>query len=70
MMLKRLLATARAALKTRAAARNGPLSEAARRESDKRIVQRLATSNVRLQRGEYATQRDLDRERVKSYGEA
>ena len=42
------------------------LSEQSRRQSDKRIVQRLATGSVRVQQGDYVTQRDLDRERVDS----
>ena len=66
-MLKRLLAATRAALKRPVNTTKSPLSETARRKSDKRIVQRLATGSVRVQRGEYATGRDLDRQRVKSY---
>lgn len=32
------------------------------RESDRRIVMQLSRGNIRLQRGEYVTRADLDRE--------
>ena len=40
-----------------------------RRQSDRGIVSRVSTGNVRLRRGEYVTSKDIDSqyERVKHY---
>ena len=44
-------------------------SKEAERETDRRIVSRLATGNVRLQMGLFSTREEIDEERkkVKSY---
>ena len=40
--------------------------EKAKRESVRRIVSRLARGNVRLQRGQYVTREELDKQRKKA----
>ena len=42
--------------------------EKARRKSDRRIVSRLSSGNIRLQQGQFSTREDIDEqyERVKS----
>ena len=44
-------------------------TEEDRRLADRRIVSRLSSGNIRLQRGEYVTREDLEEqyERVKSF---
>ena len=37
-------------------------TEARTRQHDQEIVERFATGNIRLQRGEFSTREDLDRE--------
>ena len=37
-------------------------TEESRRQIAKRVVRRVSTGNVRLQRGEFATKEDLDRQ--------
>ena len=68
-MLKRLIEQTRAALQA-PTAKPSALSEKSLRASDKKIVQRLATGSVRLQRGEYSTAEDIDRQRVKPNDDA
>ena len=63
-MLKRLIERARTALRT-PTAKPSALSEKALRASDRKIVQRLSVGNARLQRGEYATADDIERQRLK-----
>lgn len=45
------------------------LTEEDRRLADRRIVSRLSSGNIRLQRGEYVTREDIEEqyERVKSF---
>ena len=68
-MLKRLIEHTRAALQM-PTAKPAALSEKSLRASDKKVVQRLATGSVRLQRGEYATAEDIDRQRVRPNDDA
>lgn len=68
-MLKRLIEQTRAALQM-PTAKPSALSEKSLRASDKKIVRRLAAGSVRLQRGEYATAEDIDRQRVKTSNDA
>ena len=57
----------------RSAFRSPPGAPAPRDETERRqarsVVRRVATGNIHLQRGEFATKEDLDRqyERVQSY---
>lgn len=57
----------------RSAFRRAPIvpssSDDAKRQSDRRIVRRLSSGNIRLQRGEYVTAAELEKqyERVKAY---
>ena len=41
-------------------------AKAVERESDRRIVSRLSTGNVRLQMGLFSTREDIDEERKKA----
>ena len=66
-MKKRLIEAMRVAF--RAPAQPPPQTEESKQHLDRRVVKRLASGNIRLQRGEYSTREDIDREyeRVKSH---
>lgn len=67
-MLKTLIEAVRIAFE--APVDHSPVSlEESRRQSDRRIVRRLATGDMHLKLGQYVTREDLDREyeRVKTY---
>lgn len=67
-MLKKLIAQTRTALRM-PTVKPSALSEKSRRASDRKIVTRLASGSVRLQRAEYATAEDIDRQRVKMHAD-
>jgi len=56
-MKKRLIRSLRLAFRTPAVPSS---SDESRRESDRRIVSRVSSGNIRLQRGEYVTRADLE----------
>ena len=63
-MLKRILRTARTVLRPPKGPAT-PLSEASRRKIVRGVVSATATGHVHLQRGEYASRKDID-ERIES----
>ena len=66
--MKSLIKSARLAFRAPAALPLPPSAES-RRQTSEKIVRSLARGNIRLQRGDYVTKEDIDREyeRIKSY---